>query len=158
MMYLLWDIASQQPYRHDTVKQLTEAMISNAQYIKHAAETAYKADALSRSQQLFSQFKILVSKHCERERNIPFYASQLRVSPHHLSSVISKASGHSVMYWINSAVVLRARVLLKTSDLMIYEIADRLNFPNSPAFNSFFKRETGLTPKKYREIQFPEEK
>ncbi|MCR5366150.1 MAG: helix-turn-helix domain-containing protein [Prevotella sp.] len=158
MMYLLWDIASQQPYRHDTVKQLTEAMISNAQYIKHTAETVDKADALPRSQQIFSQFKILVSKHCERERNIPFYASQLRVSPHHLSTVISKASGHSVMYWINSAVVLRARVLLKTSDLMTYEIADRLNFPNSPAFNSFFKRETGLTPKKYREIHFPVEK
>ena len=158
MMYLLWDIASQQPYRHDTVKQLTEAMISNAQYIKHTAETVDKADALPRSQQIFSQFKILVGKHCERERNIPFYASQLRVSPHHLSTVISKASGHSVMYWINSAVVLRARVLLKTSDLMTYEIADRLNFPNSPAFNSFFKRETGLTPKKYREIHFPVEK
>lgn len=158
MMYLLWDIASQQPYRHDTVKQLTEAMISNAQYIKHTAETVDKADALPRSQQIFSQFKILVSKHCERERNIPFYASQLRVSPHHLSTVISKASGHSVMYWINSAVVLRARVLLKTSDLMTYEIADRLNFPNSPAFNSFFKRETGLTPKMYREIHFPVEK
>ena len=151
MLYLLWDIASQQPYRHDTVKQLTEALISNAQYIKHTAETADKAEALPRSQQLFSQFKILVSQHCERERNIPFYASLLRVSPHHLSSVISKASGHSVMYWINSAVVLRARVLLKTSDLMTYEIAERLNFPNPPAFTSFFKRETGMTPKKYRE-------
>ena len=30
-------------------------------------------------------------------------------------------------------------------------IAERLNFPNSPAFTSFFKRETGMTPKKYRE-------
>lgn len=158
MMYLLWDIASQQPYRHDTVKQLTEAMISNANYIKQAAEATEKTDAPSRNQQLFQQFKLLVSKYCERERNIPFYAKELRVSPHHLSSVISKASGHSVMYWINSAVVLRARVLLKTSDLMTYEIADRLNFPNSPAFNSFFKRETGLTPKKYREIHFPVEK
>jgi AraC-like DNA-binding protein len=99
---------------------------------------------------LFQQFKLLVSKYCERERNIPFYAKELRVSPHHLSSVISKASGHSVMYWINRAVVLRARMLLKTSDLMTYEIADRLNFPNSPAFNSFFKREMGVTPRMYR--------
>lgn len=154
MIYLLWDIASQQPYRHETVKKLTETIISNAQYIKHDAETVDKTDALPRSQQLFSQFKTLVSKHCERERNIPFYASQLRVSPHHLSSVISKTSGHSVMYWINNAVVLRARVLLKTSNLMTYEIANRLNFPNSPAFSSFFKRETGLTPKKYRETHF----
>lgn len=150
MMYLLWDISTQQPYRHDTVKQMTEAMLSNANYIKQAAEATEKTDAPSRNQQLFQQFKLLVSKYCERERNIPFYAKELRVSPHHLSSVISKASGHSVMYWINRAVVLRARMLLKTSDLMTYEIADRLNFPNSPAFNSFFKREMGITPRMYR--------
>lgn len=150
MMYLLWDISTQQPYRRDTVKQMTEAMLSNARYIKQAAEATEKTDVPSRNQQLFQQFKLLVSKYCERERNIPFYAKELRVSPHHLSSVISKASGHSVMYWINRAVVLRARVMLKTSDLMIYEIADRLNFPNSPAFNSFFKREMGVTPRMYR--------
>ena len=150
MMYLLWDISTQQPYRRDTVKQMTEAMLSNARYIKQAAEATEKTDVPSRNQQLFQQFKLLVSKYCERERNIPFYAKELRVSPHHLSSVISKASGHSVMYWINRAVVLRARMLLKTSDLMTYEIADRLNFPNSPAFNSFFKREMGITPRMYR--------
>lgn len=150
MMYLLWDIASCQPYRRGTVKHLAEAMLSNAAYIKQAAEATGRSNAPSRSQQLFSQFKTLVSQHCERERNIPFYAKELRVSPHHLSSVISKASGHSVMYWINRAVVLRARMLLKTSDLMTYEIADRLNFPNSPAFNSFFKREMGVTPRMYR--------
>ena len=150
MMYLLWDISTQQPYRRDTVKQMTEAMLSNARYIKQAAEATEKTDVPSRNQQLFQQFKLLVSKYCERERNIPFYAKELRVSPHHLSSVISKASGHSVMYWINRAVVLRARVMLKTSDLMIYEIADRLNFPNSPAFNSFFKHEMGVTPRMYR--------
>ena len=150
MMYLLWDISTQQPYRRDTVKQMTEAMLSNANYIKQAAEATEKTDVPSRNQQLFQQFKLLVSKYCERERNIPFYAKELRVSPHHLSSVISKASGHSVMYWINRAVVLRARVMLKTSDLMIYEIADRLNFPNSPAFNSFFKHEMGVTPRMYR--------
>ena len=150
MLYLLWDISTQQPYRRDTVKQMTEAMLSNARYIKQAAEATEKTDAPSRNQQLFQQFKLLVSKYCERERNIPFYAKELRVSPHHLSSVISKASGHSVMYWINRAVVLRARMLLKTSDLMTYEIADRLNFPNSPAFNSFFKREMGITPRMYR--------
>ena len=150
MMYLLWDISTQQPYRRDTVKQMTEAMLSNARYIKQAAEATEKTDVPSRNQQLFQQFKLLVSKYCEQERNIPFYAKELRVSPHHLSSVISKASGHSVMYWINRAVVLRARVMLKTSDLMTYEIADRLNFPNSPAFNSFFKREMGVTPRMYR--------
>lgn len=151
MLYLLWDIAFQQPYRRDTVKQMVAAMLSNVQYIKQAADDSDNDALPTRSQQLFQQFKILVNQHCEQQRNIPFFADRLRVTPHHLSAVIKNASGHSVMYWINRAVVLRAKVLLKTSDLMTYEIAERLHFPNSPAFNNFFKRETGLTPKSYRE-------
>ena len=55
------------------------------------------------------------------------------------------------MYWINRAVVLRAKVLLHTSGLLTYEIAERLNFSTPPAFNNFFKRETGLTPKEDRD-------
>ncbi len=153
MLYLLWDIAHQQPYRCDTVKQLMEAMVSNVQYIKQSVDTADGVVVPSRSQQLFQQFKTQVNSHCEQQRNIPFYAEQLHISPHHLSAVISKVSGKSVMYWINRAVVLRAKLLLNTTELMTYEIAERLNFPNSPAFNNFFKRETGMTPNMYRETK-----
>lgn len=150
MFYLLWDIANGTPFRRDTVMQMVQAMISNMQYIKQSASNSSMTDTPSRSQQLFRQFKTLVNQHCERERSIPFYADRLHITPHHLSAVISKASGHSVMYWVNRAVVLRAKVLLHTNTLMTYEIAERLNFTNPPAFNNFFKRETGMTPKEYQ--------
>lgn len=151
MLFLLWNLAHRQPYRTEAVKQIITAMLSNLRYIKQAADNEGEAEPLSRGQQLFRQFKLLVNRYCDQQRNIPFYADHLRISPHHLSAVVSRASGHSVMYWINRAVVLRAKVLLKTSDLLTYEIAERLHFPNSPAFNNFFKRETGVTPKAYRE-------
>ena len=150
MIYLLWDTASLTPFRRETVSQMVRAMMADVQYIKRASDSSGDKTAISRQQELFQRFKSLVSRHCERERNIPFYADQLRITPHHLSAVISRASGHSVMYWINRAVVLRAKVLLHTSDLLTYEIAERLNFANPPAFNNFFKRETGLTPREYR--------
>ena len=153
MMYLLWDVATQQPFRREVVLPLVRAMVANVQYMKQASDRLVEQKAVSRHQELFQQFKALVSRHCERERNIPFYADQLHVSPHHLSAVISRASGHSVMYWINRAVVLRAKVLLRTSDLLTYEIAERLHFPNPPAFNSFFKREVGMTPSAFRGLQ-----
>jgi len=151
MLYLLWDVASQTPFRREAVLQMVRAMVTDVQYVKQATDSTVDQSAVSRHQELFQQFKALVSRHCERERNIPFYASQLRITPHHLSAVISRASGHSAMYWINRAVVLRAKVLLHTSGLLTYEIADRLHFANPPAFNNFFKRETGLTPKEYRD-------
>ncbi len=151
MIYLLWDTASLTPFRRETVSQMVRAMVADVQYIKQASDSSGDKTAISRQQELFQRFKSLVSRHCERERNIPFYADQLRITPHHLSAVISRASGHSVMYWINRAVVLRAKVLLHTSDLLTYEVAERLNFANPPAFNNFFKRETGLTPREYRD-------
>ena len=150
MTYLLWDLATQAPFRREAALQMVRAMVTNVQYIKEASDSSADKPAVARHQELFQQFKMLVSRHCERERNIPFYADLLHITPHHLSAVISQASGHSAMYWINRAVVLRAKVLLHTSGLLTYEIAERLNFSNPPAFNNFFKRETGLTPKEFR--------
>ena len=151
MMYLLWDMAALSPYRREAVLQMVRAMVADVQYTKQASDNSADKTAISRHQLLFQQFKALVSQHCEQERNIPYYADQLHITPHHLSAVISRASGRSAMYWINRAVVLRAKVLLRTSSLLTYEIAEHLHFANPPAFNNFFKRETGLTPKEYRE-------
>lgn len=151
MMYLLWDMAALSPYRREAVLQMVRVMVADVQYIKQASDSTVNKTAVSRHQELFQQFKTLVSHYCERERNIPYYADLLRITPHHLSAVISRASGRSAMYWINRAVVLRAKVLLRTSGLLTYEIAERLHFANPPAFNNFFKRETGLTPNEYRE-------
>ena len=151
MIYLTWDILQLKPYRRKTVQNLLQSIVSNIQYIKDIADESEKHDQSSRTQDLFMQFKRLVHKHCMSERSIPFYASQLHVTPHYLSAIIKKASGQSVMYWINRATIQEAKLLLKTNNAMGYEIADQLHFPSASAFSKFFKRETGMTPKAYQE-------
>ncbi len=54
------------------------------------------------------------------------------------------------MYWINRATLIQAKVLLKNKDILVSEVADRLNFPSQSAFGFFFKRETGMTPSEYQ--------
>ena len=151
MIYLTWDILQLKPYRRKTIQNLLQSIISDIQYIKDIADESEKHDQSSRTQDVFIQFKRLVHKYCISERSIPFYASQLHVTPHHLSAIIRKASGHSVMYWINRATIQEAKLLLKTNDAMGYEIADQLHFSSASAFSKFFKRETGMTPKMYQE-------
>ena len=151
MIYLTWDILQLKPYRRKTVQNLLQSIVSNIQYIKDIADESEKHNQSSRTQDLFMQFKRLVHKHCMSERSIPFYASQLHVTPHYLSAIIKKASGQSVMYWINRATIQEAKLLLKTNNAMGYEIADQLHFPSASAFSKFFKRETGMTPKAYQE-------
>ena len=92
-----------------------------------------------------SSFVRHVRKNCSA-----FYADRLCLSPRYLSSVIRDVSGRTVVEWVNQAVILEAKVLLKHSDLLTYQIADELHFPNPSFFSKFFKRMTGMTPQEYQ--------
>lgn len=73
-----------------------------------------------------------------RASNIPFYAAQLHASPHHLSAVIKKTGGNSVMFWVNRATVQAAKILLNTKGNDELRGGRRRNFPElvaSPAFS-----------------------
>lgn len=150
MTFLTWDLAQRTPFRKEVVLPIVQAMIANIQYLHKDKKTTAVTNMAVRQQQLFQNFKRLVHQHCEVQRNIPFYAEKLHITPHYLSAVIKEISGQSVMFWLNRAVILRAKVLLNTKGMMIYEIADRLNFSSPSAFHNFFKRITGLTPKEYQ--------
>lgn len=150
-IYLAWDEAQLSPFRLETVRHLLLSIVTELQYIHADDERTLTRQPHSRYHELFSQFKQLVSRHCDRERNVPFYADQLHITPHHLSAVIKDASGQSVMWWINRATLQRAKLLLKTSTITASEVADRLNFQTASSFSNFFKRETGMTPMEYRE-------
>ena len=89
-------------------------------------------------------------QHSKHERSVNFYADKLCLTPHYLSSVIRETSGQTVMQWINQAVILEAKVLLKHSNLLVFQISDELNFPNPSFFSKFFKRMTGMTPAEYQ--------
>lgn len=150
MTYLTWDLAQHTPFRKDVVLPIVQAIVVNIQCIYKEMNATTVTDVAARQQQLFQNFKHLVQQYCELHRNIPFYAEQLHITPHYLSAVIKETSGQSVMFWINRSIILRAKVLLNTKGMMIYEIADRLNFTSPSAFHNFFKRITGLTPKEYQ--------
>ena len=150
MTYLTWDLAQHTPFRKDVVLPIVQAIVVNIQCIYKEMNATTVTDVAARQQQLFQNFKHLVQQYCELHRNIPFYAEQLHITPHYLSAVIKETSGQSVMFWINRSIILRAKVFLNTKGMMIYEIADRLNFTSPSAFHNFFKRITGLTPKKYQ--------
>ncbi|MBQ9236948.1 MAG: AraC family transcriptional regulator [Prevotella sp.] len=102
---------------------------------------------------MFAQFLALLREYGMTHRGIAFYTERLALTPNHLSAVVRQQSGISVMDWINRTTVMEAKILLKHSTLMVYEIADRLCFSEPTAFNRYLKKQTGITPLEYRENQ-----
>ena len=78
------------------------------------------------------------------------FAAILHVHPVHLTNVVKIATGRTPCSFYKEKLTATAKTLLADRSLTISEIAYLLTFDTSN-FSKFFKRNTGLTPKKFRE-------
>ncbi len=99
---------------------------------------------------LFNEFMTLLQQHSKRERTVGFYARQLGITSKYLSSVVKEVSGKTAARWIDEAVILEAKALLKYSGMSIQEIAYHLNFSTQSFFGKYFKHHTGTSPSRYK--------
>jgi AraC-like DNA-binding protein len=75
----------------------------------------------------------------------------MALSQDHLSRIVREHSGTTCKAWIERAVLLEAKVLLRHTDRTITDISEALHFPNDSFFCKYFKRLIGMTPRQYRE-------
>jgi len=106
----------------------------------------------SRQNEILNQFFLLLREHSSMQREVSFYADKMCLTPKYLSTKIKKITGKSVFEWINTSTIIRAKILLKTTDRPISHISEELNFPNASFFSRFFKKHTNTTPNEYRKI------
>lgn len=104
----------------------------------------------SRGDKLLSRFILLLSKECEREHGVEFYARQLGVTPKYLSLVCKQRTGMNASKVIDEAVVRKAKDLLKQSGMSILEVSQRLNFVSQSFFGKYFKQRVGISPSRYK--------
>ena len=146
---LMWHETRCQPLQPEVITHLQTALLLELKRFADREENLRQQTA-TRQDKIFHQFLRLVNLYGLRERKIEFYADKLCVTPNHLGAVIKKASGLTVMQWLNRHAIQKAKVLLRYSDLPIWEVAERMNFANPSFFSKFFKREIGMTPAEYR--------
>ena len=147
---LLW-ITTQRPHSIKSLSHLQTALLYDIQQME---SQRLKSNPIvrSRSAELFQRF--LDAHQSENlPRSIKSYAEYLCVSPNHLSAVVQKESGRSVMSWLNAHCILRAKVMLIHTDKPMYIIAEELGFQRATFFSRFFHRETGVTPSVFRKKQ-----
>ena len=103
-----------------------------------------------RVEEIFISFIRLLPNHFAAHHDIAFYASALNISPVYLSRVVRQVTGRTVIDYVNQHLLMEASFLLRTSQLSIAQIADRLHFAEAASFSKFFSRTKGLSPREYR--------
>jgi len=100
------------------------------------------------------KFMNLVQQQFRKVRAIKAYAAQLNVSAKHLTEMVKQSTGKNASEMITEQVIKEAKFLLKNPQLSIGEIAYKLYFSDQSFFGKYFKRQTGISPKTYRESVF----
>ncbi|WP_028672176.1 helix-turn-helix transcriptional regulator [Saccharospirillum impatiens] len=77
-------------------------------------------------------------------------ASELGISGHYLSQVLSREMQTTFYSYINDARIEAAKEALKASEQTVLEVALSVGYNTRSSFYNAFKKRTGMTPSKYK--------
>ena len=134
-------------YRKEIIQSIFYALVLEilAEYEK-IFDSSYNSDI--KANDLSDRFFRLLAIHYKNNRSVQFYADKLNLTPKYLSTAIKRTTGRPILNWIHEAILIDAKMLLRTTDLTVQQISDQLNFSSPSAFVQFFKKHTGKTPRK----------
>lgn len=140
------------PYKEKVIQSLCEAVFYETLglYTSHMKSFPSAGTSIKRKDDITYRFLSLVEANFHKHRDVTFYANTLCISPKHMSSIVKTVSGRTASEWIDSYVILEAKLLLRNTTMTVQEISAILNFPDPSFFGKYFKRLVGSTPRKFR--------
>ncbi|MDE7159665.1 MAG: helix-turn-helix domain-containing protein [Muribaculaceae bacterium] len=138
------------PFKRPKMLCMLQGLLYEMMDMHHTRAQAAPVMRKSRREEIMARFLLAVTENFRHERHVTFYADLLCITPKHLSAVVKGISGRTAGDWIDSYVIMEAKVMLLSTDCTIQEIAAKLNFANQSFFGKYFKHLTGISPSEYR--------
>lgn len=108
--------------------------------------------AMTRHDELFTQFIHLVYEHGDKEREVAFYSDKMCITPRYLARILRELSRETAKEIIDRHCVQEIKTRLRTTNDSIQSIAVDMKFPDQSFFTRYFKKQTGMTPTKFRDM------
>lgn len=106
---------------------------------------------MRRADGILKEFAELLMNNARTETSIGFYAERLCISKQYLSLIVKEKMRVTVGTVIASMRIEVAARLLRDPELTIQQVAEQMSFSDQSSFGKFFKKHTGMSPKKYRQ-------
>ena len=136
-------------HRWEMLGNLLEVLSLLLQDYRH--ENGIADHSPSPREELFINFHQAIVAHFRESREVKFYADMFHLSPRHFATVIKKQTNVNALDWISNYVIIQAKSALARFDVSIQQVAYALGFPDQATFSRYFKHNTGLSPKEFRE-------
>lgn len=106
-----------------------------------------------RPQIIADNFREQIEMYFKSKTMVQEYAELMNITPNHLTQTIKDVTGKKAKDFITERRIIEAKRLLKFTSDSIAEIAYNIGFEEPTHFIRFFKKNTSLTPKEYKNGQ-----
>ncbi len=117
---------------------------------QQAAQAGHPHERAWRHQAMFARFMLLVESHFMDHWPLERYASRLGMSTTRLNRLVRAEAGRSALQCIHDRLTREACRRLAYVAAPASRLAVDLGFDDPAYFNRFFKRQTGMTPLRWR--------
>lgn len=152
------EINSDYLHKYDVLRNLVFELLHFVMKMQPA--TNFNQQPMNASQRISTLFMELLERQFPIDENHPSvnlrtasdFANQLNVHVNHLNRAIKETTEKTTTQIIAERILQESKILLKYSNWNVAEIAYALGFTEVPHFNNFFKKQTEITPSKFRQF------
>lgn len=121
--------------------------------LNSAIDTAYNALVFSKDDMfsIVNQVAKEIRSAPEKDYNLFFFCYKYHISESYFSICFKKIMNVNFRNYVTEQRIKKAQTLLSDSNLSIEKIAILTGYDNSSYFGKVFKKETGLSPKQFRQ-------
>ena len=107
----------------------------------------------NQQQMLLNQAKDYIDNHyMDFDCSLSSVAKFIHISASYLSLIFKKEVGITFVNYLTLLCIKKAKQLLSSTDLMVYEVSTSVGYENYSYFSTVFKKATDLSPREYRLI------
>ena len=91
-----------------------------------------------------------VLQHLEDDLSLSKLAESVYLNPSYLSRLFRQNTGIKLSEYIENIRIARAKALLETGNIKVYDVARAVGYDAAGSFIRFFRKSTGYSPQEYR--------
>jgi two-component system response regulator YesN len=134
---------------YNTYEEMKQGIIGIMEELHHRIDDK----AGNKEKMLLSKIKQYMDEHYADEITLESVAAIAFMNPYYFSSFFKKHMKQNFKQYVTEARMEHAMRLLTQTDMMIYEIAEKVGYNNARHFSDMFKKNYGKLPQEVRQSQ-----
>lgn len=133
----------------NTICEITEKCIQEFEKMCEQTENSVRSD--------IDQVKKYIAYHVDEDLSIDKLAAKVYLSQGYLSYIFKKETGMNLSRYIKQCRMEKAKELLKTTNMKIVQVCEKVGFSNVSYFCQSFREFCGVSPEKFRKGEVEDE-